>query len=170
MPGIGSLGQDHRETIADMSKALGNELPPELLRDLDGQDLAAKWSQTIPLVTIDGGGFPHFAILSYGEILATSPRELRIGLYPGSTTTRNIQARPNISLLIVLGDSVFYVKGAATEKPAQNVVRFDVAVDQVLVDNEPGARITSGIGFEMSQGKEWWLGTAEKTLAALRDS
>ncbi|HLQ34637.1 MAG TPA: hypothetical protein VK457_18280 [Chloroflexota bacterium] len=151
-----------------MSKALGNELPAELIEDLSGRDLASKWSQTIPLVTIDGSGFPHFAILSYGEILATSPRELRIGLYPGSTTTRNIQARPRLSVLIVLGDSVYYVKGTAHEQPAENVVRFDVAVEQVLVDNEPGARITSGIGFEMSQGKQWWLETAEKTLAALR--
>ncbi|HLG72996.1 MAG TPA: hypothetical protein VK009_21460 [Chloroflexota bacterium] len=151
-----------------MSKALGNELPAELLRDLNGEDLPSKWSKTIPLVTIDGGGFPHFAILSYGEIIATGPSELRIGLYPNSTTTRNIQARPQIGLLIVLGDSVYYVKGKATEKPAENTVRFDVAVEQVLVDNEPGARITGGIGFEMSQGKEWWLDTATKTIAALR--
>jgi len=56
-----------------MSKTLGNELPAELIEDLSGRDLASKWSQTIPLVTIDGSGFPHFAILSYGEILATSP-------------------------------------------------------------------------------------------------
>jgi hypothetical protein len=151
-----------------MSKALGNELPAELIEDLSGRDVASKWSRTIPLVTIDQAGFPHFAILSYGEILATSPRELRIGLYPNSTTTRNIQARPNIGLLVVLGDSVYYVKGTAAERPAENVVRFDVAVEQVLVDNEPGARITSGIGFEMAQGKQWWLETAEKTLAALR--
>ena len=152
-----------------MSKALGSELPEELVQDLNGQDLAAKWSKTIPLVTVDGDGFPHFAILSYGEILAEGPGRLRIGLYPNSSTTRNIQARPKLSLLVVLGDSVYYVKGTAAEKPAQNVVRFDVTVEQVLVDNEPGARITGGIGFEMSQGKAWWLDTAQKTLAALRD-
>jgi len=151
-----------------MSKALGNELPSELLRELSGGDLASKWSQTIPLVTMDEGGFPHFAILSFGEILATAPRELRLGLYPGSTTTKNIQARPRIALLIVEGDNVYYVKGMAHEKPAENVVSFDVAIEQVLVDNEPGARITSGIGFEMAQGKAWWLEMAEKTLAALR--
>jgi hypothetical protein len=152
-----------------MSKALGSELPRELVDDLAGRDLASKWSKTIPLVTLDGEGFPHFAILSYGEIVAAGPSELRIGLYPGSTTTKNIQARPRLSLLIVLGDSVYYVKGTAREQPAQNVVRFDIAVNQVLVDNEPGARITSGIGFEMAQGKQWWLEQSEKTLAALRD-
>ncbi|HEX6510690.1 MAG TPA: hypothetical protein VF157_00200 [Chloroflexota bacterium] len=151
-----------------MSKALGNELPAELLEDLSGRDLASKWSKTIPLVTIDGAGFPHFAILSYGEILAIGARELRIGLYPNSTTTRNVQARPNVGLLVVLGDAVYYLKGVASEKPAANVVRFDVGIEQVLVDSEPGARIISGIGFEMSQGKQWWLETSEKTLAALR--
>lgn len=152
-----------------MSKALGNELPQELRDDLSGRNLAGKWGRTIPLVTIDGNGFPHFAILSYGEILCTGPSELRVGLYPNSSTTKNTQARPHISLLIVVGDSVYYVKGTAEEKPARNVVRFDVTVDQVLVDNEPGARITGGIGFEMAQGKEWWLDTAQKTLAAIRD-
>jgi hypothetical protein len=150
-----------------MSKALGSELPQELRDDLSGSDLAAKWGRTIPLVTIDGNGFPHFAVLSYGEIVATGPGELRIGLYPGSTTTKNIQARPNVSLLIVLGDSLYYVKGVAREQPAEDVVRFDVAVDQVLVDNEPGARITGGIGFEMAQGKQWWLEQSTKTLSAL---
>jgi hypothetical protein len=151
-----------------MSKALGNELPAELQNDLNGQDLTSKWSKTIPLVTIDASGFPHFAILSYGEILATGPHDLRIGLYPNSTTTKNIQARPHVGLLIVLGDSVYYVKGTAVEKPCEGVVRFDVSIEQVLVDSEPGARITSGIGFEMSQGRDWWLGVAGKTIAALR--
>lgn len=151
-----------------MSTALGNELPQTLLDDLNAEDLASKWTRTIPLVTIDANGFPHFAILSYGEIVAAGRRELRIGLYPNSSTTRNIQARPNLSLLIVLGDAVYYVKGAGREKPADGLVRFDVEVEQVLVDNEPGARITSGIGFEMSQGKDWWLEQSAKNLAALR--
>jgi hypothetical protein len=151
-----------------MSTALGNQLPQPLLDELNAKDLGSKWSKAIPLVTIDANGYPHFAILSYGEILAAGPRELRIGLYPNSSTTRNIQARPNVSLLIVLGDSVYYVKGTASEKPAEGVVRFEVAVEEVLVDNEPGARITSGIGFEMSQGKEWWLEQSAKNLAALR--
>ena len=76
-----------------MSKALGSELPQELRDNLSGRDVASKWSQTIPLVTIDGSGFPHFAILSYGEIMSTGPSELRIGLYPGSSTTKNIEVR-----------------------------------------------------------------------------
>ncbi|HLY64396.1 MAG TPA: hypothetical protein VKU60_02585, partial [Chloroflexota bacterium] len=135
----------------------------------DGQDLSSRWSQTIPLVTIDANGFPHFAILSFGEILAPGPRELRLGLYPGSTTTRNIQARPQVGLLIVEGDSVYYIKGTAHEQPAENLVRFDVTIDQVLVDEEPGAHITSGIGFEMAQGKDWWLDQSHTNLAALRD-
>lgn len=151
-----------------MSKALGSELPEALIDRLSGRDLPSKWSETIPLVTVDDGGFPHFAILSYGEILATSSRELRIGLYPNSSTTRNIQARPRLSLLVVDGDSVYYIKGSAKEQPADGVVRFDVQIEQVLVDNEPGAHITGGIGFEMSQGKEWWLGQSRTTLAALR--
>ncbi|MBV9120095.1 MAG: hypothetical protein JOZ39_05260, partial [Chloroflexi bacterium] len=81
---------------------------------------------------------------------------------------RNMRERPNVGLLIVQGDSVYYIKGLAKEHAAENVARFDVTVEQVLVDNEPGARITSGLQFEMAQGKDWWMGTAEKTLAALR--
>jgi hypothetical protein len=151
-----------------MSTALGNELPAALAEDLAGQDVAAKWSKIIPLVTVDDRGFPHFAVLTYGEIVASSPRELRLGLYPNSSTTRNIQARPQVSILIVHGDSIYYVKGTARHTPLDGVARFDVAIDQVLVDSEPGARITAGLQFEMSQGKAAWLAQAEKTLAALR--
>ncbi len=151
-----------------MSRLLGTELPQELAALFNGQDLTSHWSRTVPLVTIDAAGFPHFAILSFGEILAVSPRELRIGLYPNSTTTRNAQARPNVGLLVVEGDAVYYVKGMAREKAAQGIVRFDVSVEQVLVDEEPGARITGGIGFEMAQGKDAWLDMATKTIAELR--
>ncbi len=151
-----------------MSTALGNELPPELADDLSGRDVAAKWSRIIPLVTVDDRAFPHFAVLTYGEILASSPRELRLGLYPNSSTSRNIQARPNISVLVVHGDSMYYVKGVARHTPLEGLARFDVAIDMVLVDSEPGARITAGLQFEMSQGKGAWLAQAEKTLAALR--
>src|SRR5579883_3392673 len=107
-----------------MSKALGNQLPAELRETLSGRDLASKWSQTIPLVTIDDNGFPHFAILSYGEIIATGESEVRIGLYPNSSTTRNIRARPHIAMLMVEGDSIYYLKGTATEHPAENMARF----------------------------------------------
>jgi len=151
-----------------MSTALGNQLPQALVDELNGRDLGSCWAKTIPLVTVDANGFPHFAILSYGEILAAGPSELRLGMYPNSSTSRNMRERQKISLLIVQGDSVYYVKGSAKEHPAENVARFDVIVEQVLVDNEPGARITSGLNFEMAQGKQWWLDTAGKTLAALR--
>jgi len=151
-----------------MSTALGNELPKELAQDLDGRNVAAKWSRIIPLVSVDERGFPHFAVLTYGEIVAPSRAELRLGLYPNSSTTRNIQARPEVSLLIVHGDSIYYVKGTAQHTPLEALARFDVAIHQVLVDSEPGARITAGLQFEMSQGKDAWLAQAQKTLAALR--
>ena len=150
-----------------MSTALGNELPAELAEDLNSQNVAGKWSKIIPLVTVDDRGFPHFAVLTYGEIVAPSARELRLGLYPNSSTSRNIQARPNISVLIVHGDSIYYVKGTAKHTALEGLARFDVTIDQVLVDSEPGARITAGLQFEMSQGKAAWLAQAEKTLAAL---
>ncbi|MBV8084784.1 MAG: hypothetical protein JO247_08210 [Chloroflexi bacterium] len=151
-----------------MSRALGNELPAELAEDLNGRDVAARWSKIIPLVTVDDRGFPHFAVLTYGEIVAPSARELRLGLYPSSSTSRNIQARPNVSVLIVHGDTIYYVKGVARHTAREGMARFDVAIDEVLVDSEPGARITAGLQFEMSQGKDAWLAQAEKTLAALR--
>ena len=152
-----------------MSRALGNELPAELVEDLSGRDLPARWSKIMPLVTVDGNGFPHFAVLTYGEILAGGPSSFRLGLYPNSSTSRNMMARPQITVSIVHGDSIYYVKGLATQRAVPELAAFDVAVQQVLVDDEPGAKITSGLQFEMSQGRDWWLAQAEKTLAALRD-
>ena len=98
-----------------MSTALGNQLPQALVDELNGRDLGSCWAKTIPLVTVDANGFPHFAILSYGEILAAGPSELRLGMYPNSSTSRNMRERQKISLLIVQGDSVYYVKGSAKE-------------------------------------------------------
>lgn len=152
-----------------MSTSLGNQLPQNLVDDLNGRDLTSRWARTLPLVTIDDQGFPHFAILSYGEILSVGPRTVRLGMYPNSSTSRNMRARPRVALLLVHGDSLYYIKGTAAEQPAPDVARFEVTVEAVLVDNEPGAHITSGLTFEMAQGKQWWLDTASKTLAALRD-
>src|SRR5260370_315722 len=101
-----------------MSRVLGNELPPRLVELLDGHDLASKWGHTIPLVTVDGNGFPHFAVLSYGEIKAHSTTEIRLGTYPNSSTSRNMKERPPIGLLIVDGDSIYYIKGSAREHQA----------------------------------------------------
>ena len=151
-----------------MSRALGSELPAELVHDLNGQDMAAKWSKIMPLVTIDGSGFPHFAVLTYGEILAQDARHFRLGLYPNSSTSRNMRERPQITILMVYGDGIYYIKGRAQERPTPDLARFEVAVEQVLVDDEPGARITAGLQFEMAQGKDGWLDQAHKTLAKLR--
>ena len=152
-----------------MSKALGTELPQALQTLLSGNDLESHWGEAIPLATVDDQGLPHFAILSFGEVIATSATELRIGTYPNSGTTRNMQSRPGIGLLMVHGDGIYYIKGLAKHVPLESggVARFDVAIQSVSVDSEPGARITSGLGFEISHGKEWWLATARKNLAAL---
>ncbi len=153
-----------------MSRALGNQLPDSIVRLLDGTDLPQRWGQTLLLTTVDNNGFPHFAILTYGEILSVGPTELRIGMYPNSSTTRNMQARPEATLLMVVGEAIYYIKGRAASRPSKSeaTVRFDITPEAILVDDEPGARITSGITFELATGKEAWLQTAAKTLDAIR--
>ncbi|HUZ77373.1 MAG TPA: hypothetical protein VMV93_07300 [Chloroflexota bacterium] len=152
-----------------MSRNIGSTLPEPICQLLSGRDLAARWGQTIQLATIDAEGFPHFGILTYGEIVCTAPAQVRLGLYPNSSTSRNLRERGRAGLLLVAGPALYYLKGQAAEAAshAPETARFDVTLHTVLVDDEPGSTMTSGLTFELASGKEAWLATAAKTLAAL---
>ncbi|MGH2366265.1 MAG: hypothetical protein ACRDHX_16655 [Chloroflexota bacterium] len=153
-----------------MSRNIGSTLPEAVCQLLSGSDLSARWGQTIQLATIDTDGFPHFGILTYGEIVCASPSEVRIGLYPNSSTSRNLRERSRAGLLLAAGPALYYLKGQAVDAASGSpeTARFDVTLHTVLVDDEPGSTITSGLTFELASGQDAWLATSAKTLAALR--
>jgi len=140
-----------------MSRPLGDELPEALLTLLDGHDLASRLGHAILITTIDARGWPHPALLSYGEVVAVDARRLRVATYRSSGTSDNLRRTGHLTLCLVEAGMAYYLKTRALEQSSPAgfpaLARFEAIVDHVLVDQaredvEPDARITSGVRFE----------------------
>lgn len=160
-----------------MSRALGNELTGALFTLLDGHDLASRMGKAILITTIDAKGWPHPALLSYGEVVALEPRRLRLATYRTSTTSNNLRRSGQLTLCLIEAGMAYYLKTRAVEQAAPSLptslARFDATVEQVLADQaredlEPGARITSGIAFDTGRSPSDFLAEWEAVLKALR--
>jgi hypothetical protein len=129
-------------------------LPAEVRTLLDGEDLRGREGQTFLLITAPENGWPHVAMLSVGEVFAPSETELRLALWPGSQTTKNLTAGALGLLMVVASGAAYYVRlrcrrladAAVAEKPR---ALFSATVDEVLQDAVDYAQITSGIGFRL---------------------
>jgi hypothetical protein len=139
-----------------MSKSLGNQLPADALAMLAGEDLRAGLGATFTLVVQGEDGFPTVALLSVGEVLATDASTVRLALWPGSGTTASLTAAGKATMMLVGGDSVWYLRLVARRGPdiaEEGLSRayFECTLDDVLVDKVTYARITSGISFELPE-------------------
>jgi hypothetical protein len=137
-----------------MSKSLGSQLPPEVVAMLGGADLRAGSGHTFTLAVTGGDGWPNFALLSVGEVLATDDRTVRFALWPGSGMTAALTDSGKATMMIVGGDSVWYLhltarRGADIGGTGMHRAYFECTVDEVLVDKVTYAKITSGISFEL---------------------
>lgn len=163
-----------------MSRVLGQELPPRLLEQLSGRDLQGRLGRVIPVVTVDAAGFPHPALLSFGEVVALDQRRIGLATYADSTTTKNLRERGRLALLLVEPDGTYYVKGTVRERPGglsafPGLAHLEMRVEEVLQDATRGdvegdARITSGLRFESAGGGTALLRRWEALVAALRNA
>jgi hypothetical protein len=148
-----------------MSVRLGAELPDELFYRLngrmngpmDGGPIDPRLKQVILLITLDEGGWPYGAMLSYLEVIATDRRTLRLAPWTNSTTTGNLRRNGKAALLVIEEGLAYYVQGTAAELEREmegfpGMAKIEVRIDAILQDNaldyEGAARITSGIRFE----------------------
>lgn len=139
-----------------MATVIGDRMPGALLERL-GPRRAEMEGTAVPVCTVDAGGFPHPAMLSYAEIEADGPSALRAAVFGGSTTARNLRERLRATLLFVDAGLTCYVKarvaGDDTPHPrSPGVAIFPLAVEAVLVDQvdtsrEPAATIETGITY-----------------------
>ncbi len=144
-----------------MSRAVGSELPADLLARLNGSDLESVASKVIQIFTIDAMGWPHAALLSYFEVVAKDARHLRCATYATSTTTANVRRSGKVTFVIIDERMAYYVKAHAVEiAPALHAtdwnVAFDCRIEQVLSDEvneeyEPGAYVASGVTYHNPQ-------------------
>jgi hypothetical protein len=139
-----------------MSRSIGKALPVNLMDLLAGHDLARREGLTLLLVTTALDGWPHVAMLSAGEVLATGPGEVRLALWPGGGTTGNLAHSGRSLLMIVAGAASYYVRLAARRGGDLSLGHgprsfFIATVEEVLEDVVGYAEITSGIGFRLKE-------------------
>jgi len=135
-----------------MTKVLTDRLPDSLRDLLNGEDLGAKEGETFILITVNADGWPHLGLLSVGEVVATSAQEIRIALWPRSTTTGNL-ARSGIATLAAIWQGTAYyveLEAAPFTSPSSvegSLARFSARVRRVLVDRVDYADLTTGVRF-----------------------
>lgn len=157
-----------------MSQLLGKELTPELFGRLKGENVASHAGKAIILVTVDEGGWPHPAMLSYHEVVAKNPSMIDVAVGKTSTTARNLRRAGKITVLVTDRGVNYYVKGNARELreslegvPFMSLFRVEMA--ELLEDQEPDAMITSGVTFNRPR-KKGAGEIAEKIFQAVRGS
>lgn len=123
-------------------------LPDDIAALFDGANLEEKFGLAYELVTVDGTGRPRVAMLSHGEILAVDG-ELRLALWPGSTTSANLaDGRPYL-LSVVQPGSVQYLLGTAERLPGDAPLAcFSLTVDEVREDQHAGYPVKAPITYE----------------------
>ena len=82
-------------------------LPDALRSLLDGTDLADKVGHTLLLIA--GGDVPRVAMLSVGEVYTPDPDQVRMAIYEGSRTTRQVMESGRCLLFFVLDDTVYKI-------------------------------------------------------------
>lgn len=139
-----------------MSRSVGNSIPDELVPLLDGRDLNGGEGLTFLLVTTAQDGWPHVAMLSVGEVLATTKREVRLALWPESGTTANLTDGRRALLVLIAGEASYHIRLAARRRddlslPGGGRAFFIATVEEVLKDVVGYADITSAIGFRLKE-------------------
>ena len=161
-----------------MSRMVGSSLPAPLHERLRGDDLAARLGIAVMVVTTDADGWPHPAMVSYGELLARNSRQICLAIHGASGTAENLRRSGRITLCFVEPGLVYYVK-AAVARPEEPVpgfpglVRFEATVEQVLADearadSEPGAAIVDGVRFSLGRPAAAVLQDWERVVEGLR--
>jgi hypothetical protein len=135
-----------------MSRLVGNQLTEALMNRLSGAEVEAHEGKIIPIFTLDEGGWPHPALLSYYEVRAKDPSTLDLALWKESSTANHLRRTGKITVMITDKGVNYYLKGSVQQLEAEmtgapQVSRFRMAVEGVLEDQEPNAEITSGLTY-----------------------
>ncbi len=160
-----------------MSRKLGNTLPADLVARLAGSNLEPVASKVIQIVTVDAGGWPHAALLSYFEVVAMDPARVRLATYANSTTSANMRRNGKVTLVVIDERVAYYVKGHAVElswsmratdwNAAFECRVADVTADEANEEREPGAYVASGVTYHNPQ-RAAELARGRAVLAELR--
>ncbi len=138
-----------------MAKLIDKVLNENLERRLCGRFVEERTDQVILIHTLDSELWPHPAVLSYFEVVATDTAHIRLATYKTSRTSENMRQRGKVTLSIFDTQATYYLKGSAQQLrqemlSAPHNSMFNVSLAEVLTDHadpilEPGAYVLSGI-------------------------
>lgn len=158
-----------------MTRSLGNELPEQLLRLLDGTELAQREGLTFLLLTTDESDWPQVAMLSVGELLAIDRQTIRVGLWLHSGTTKNLTRSGRATLALIANGNGYYLRTEARRGDDLDLgaegrlAYFVLAVQDVQEDSTDYATLTSGVTFRLTQPDQVvprWRHTVDALRAA----
>ena len=159
-----------------MSVRLKPELPDDLFELMNGGAINRHRNKVILLITLDEGGWPYGAMLSYLEVIARDRRTLRLAPWSNSTSTGNLRRNGKVALLVIEEEMAYYIQGTAAELARElagfpGMAKIEVRIESILKDNaldyEGAARITSGIRFENPDLDAERVEHGRRVLAAL---
>lgn len=86
----------------------------ELFTLLDGKGLEDKQHEAMMLLTVTEDQWPHIAMISVGEVVALDEGNLRLALWPGTTTTGNMIRTGKATLAVFTGEGALCAVVAGT--------------------------------------------------------
>lgn len=126
----------------------------ELFCWLDGSNLANKQGDAMMLLTVTTDHWPHVAMISAGEILALDRQQLRLALWPDTTTTGNMIRTEKATLAAFVGGQAHYVRLLVTQLPElpdaeYPRVHFAASVAASRTDTARYADILTGVTIRL---------------------
>ncbi|MDN4523299.1 pyridoxamine 5'-phosphate oxidase family protein [Fictibacillus fluitans] len=148
------------------------KISDELLELLNGNNLENKQHEAMLLMTVTEDGWPHNAMVSAGEVVAVDKENLRLALWPGTTTTNNCTRAKKATLVAVYKGTVHYIRLALSplgvlEDAKHPLERFAAKVEFYKEDQAKYADITSGIQIALKDPSAVvarWKETIEELL------
>ncbi|WP_078392176.1 hypothetical protein [Shouchella patagoniensis] len=146
-----------------------NQLPKEVVAFLDGKQLEEKQHTAMHFMTVGKDGFPYKAMLSVGEVLSRGPSELRIGLWPSTTTVENTIRSKQTTLMLVLPPKAYDIQLLIKQvTEVEDLAILTGNVVHVKVDQAPYAKIKSSVVYELNDS-EAAISNWEKKLNRLKN-
>lgn len=131
------------------------EISAELYQLLNGEKLAEKQHEAMMLLTVTEDQWPHIAMISVGEVAAASRNQLRLAIWPNTTTTANLIRTGKATLVAFFAGKAHYVRLSlqhlgALPKAKHERERFLATVVSYREDVAKYATITSGVQIELN--------------------
>ncbi|SIT39506.1 conserved hypothetical protein [Paraburkholderia piptadeniae] len=146
---------------ADQNRALDqqvfDEWPVELRALFDGAALESKVGFTASLLTVDpSGGHVRTSLLGIGELYAPDSRTLCIALWPQSRAARAIGLNGRSALTFVFDDAFYQIQLqlAPMHADGAGLACFAGSIESGEAQRVRYARLTSGITFELEEGRD----------------